>query len=418
LVTIYSIYGIMAHLPIQNSVVYVLNSTPVIQALPTSAPPSPPTPCESGRLSPIPGDILPISPPELEPGPPKSVQRLASAVHVLQTEAIALSCLTKLYQTDSVAREGFHQAVDVITTSSKAKGKIVICGVGKSGHIAKKLVATMNSLKIHSTYLHPTEALHGDLGKVREDDVILLITFSGRTPELLQLIPHFNPKLPLVVMTSHTSPTTCEISKQWPQTILLPSPIHESETLSFGVSAPTTSTTMALALGDALAVAISNELHPSVSDVFLRNHPGGAIGATIKGPQKLSDLTVPYDSIPHVNENFRKPAQGVHIIMAGYQSPSGWVQCEHGVVPPRKIGRLQPDDMNLDAKEIDGLVVPLEEWIEASADLDVGRVIEWISNLRDSIPCGDHVYSDDAVVAAIVDGEISGLVEVGTIMKG
>jgi len=235
-------------------------------------------------MSPVPDEMMPATPPSMHDPYLKHDQRLTTAVHVLGTEARALSYLTRLYEIDPVARGAFSQAVDVITKCMEQRGAIVICGVGKSGCIAKKIVATMNSLRISASFLHPTNALHGDLGKVGDYDVILMITFSGRTPELLQLIPHLNSSLPLLVVTAHTHPSTCAIVNARPDTILLPAPIHESESQSFGVSAPTTSTTISLALGDALAVAVSNELHSSVAAVFARYHPGGATGHATQGP--------------------------------------------------------------------------------------------------------------------------------------
>ena len=213
----------------------------------------------------------------------RSDKRLATAVHVLSTEATALSHLTRLYANDPIAREGFHQAIEIATQCMKHRGKIIICGIGKSGCVSKKLVATMNSLGIAAIFLHPTDALHGDLGKVADHDIIILISFSGRTPELLQLLPHLNPVLPLLVITSHTRPDKCAIFNQRPDAILLPAPIHESESNSFGVPTPTTSTTVALALGDALAIAVSDELRLSVAEVFHKYHPGGAIGQSAQG---------------------------------------------------------------------------------------------------------------------------------------
>ena len=103
--------------------------------------------------------------------------------------------LTKLYSTDDIARDGFNSAVEAITQRQGEEGKngkVVVIGVGKSGHIAKKLVATFNSLAIQAVFMHPTEALHGDLGQIGRNDTLLLITFSGKTPELLMLLPHLD----------------------------------------------------------------------------------------------------------------------------------------------------------------------------------------------------------------------------------
>ena len=353
-------------------------------------------------------------PPVIRDSCPTFSQRLSSAVHVLGTEATALSHLTRLYETDPVARGGFNSAVEAISRFKGDKGKLVMSGVGKSGHIAKKLVATMNSLKIHATYLHPTEALHGDLGKVGKYDTILLITFSGKTPELLSLLPHFDASLPLIVMTSHTHPSTCEIMKHRPDTILLPAPIHKSETDSFGFSAPTTSTTMALALGDALAVVISNELHLNVAAVFSQNHPGGAIGQAFKGPQKISDLAIPFSEIPEVG---KIAMTGAHILMSAYQSETGWVR--HGddiVVPPRRIRRMLPLDMDEPATMIEGLMVPSKEWVSFPAEIDLPRAKEWIKSMRRTASSGENRYNDDGILVTTVDGEVSGVLEIGELM--
>lgn len=332
---------------------------------------------------------------------------------MLSTEATALSHLTRLYETDPVARAGFSDSVSAITRCMSLRGKIVVCGVGKSGHIAKKLVATMNSLKISATFLHPTEALHGDLGKVGDDDVILLITFSGRTPELLSLLPHFDSSLPLLIITSHVKRETCAIIDARPDAILLPAPIHESEVLSFGVSAPTTSTTIALALGDALAVTVSDELHPSVAAVFGKNHPGGAIGQTYQGPKTVLELAVPIENIPDVRENI-VDVKAVHVIMAGYQSQSGWVRVgNEGVASPRRIGRLLPADMNKAISEVRNLTVASSRSIPIQADMGVEEACKWILEERQENP---RYFEDDAVLAVLDNSSCVGLLEVGMLL--
>jgi D-arabinose 5-phosphate isomerase GutQ len=310
--------------------------------------------------------------------------------------------------------------VKAITRFQGDKGKLVICGIGKSGHIAKKLVATMNSLKIHATYLHPTEALHGDLGKVGKHDTILLITFSGKTPELLSLLPHFDSSLPLIVMTSHTHPSTCEIVKHRPDTILLPAPIHQSETDSFGFNAPTTSTTMALALGDALAVVISNELHINVQAVFSQNHPGGAIGQAIKKPQKISDVAIRFKNIPQIGTGPISigAMTGAHILMSAYRSKSGWVR--HGndlIASPSHIKTLRPgDDMDEPVMCIEGLMVASKEWISIPAETDLEQAKDWIKSMRRTSSSAEAKFGDDAILATIVDGEVDGVMEVGDLM--
>ena len=113
-----------------------------------------------------------------------------------------------------------------------------------------------------------------------QNDTILIITFSGRTPELLNLLPHLSLKTALIALTSHTTSSTCPLFKSRSRhlSILLPAPIPISEVESFGVAAPTTSTTVSLALTDALAMAVARRLHLDPAAIFQGYHPGGVIG--------------------------------------------------------------------------------------------------------------------------------------------
>ncbi|OKL61189.1 hypothetical protein UA08_03408 [Talaromyces atroroseus] len=230
---------------------------------------------------------------------------LNTALHVITTERDALSHLELLYRTNDLAQKNIDRAVAELVRTIKRGGKLVVCGVGKSGKIGRKLEATMNSVGIHSVFLHPTEALHGDLGMIRpvryittllsretktntpQLDTLLLISFSGRTPELLLMLPHIPQTVPVIAITSHAHPSTCPLlSFNSPDmTILLPAPLHIDEETSFGLAAPTSSTTVALALGDALALATAQSLHTlpgqGPSEIFKGYHPGGAIGAAV-----------------------------------------------------------------------------------------------------------------------------------------
>ncbi|TVY29217.1 Arabinose 5-phosphate isomerase [Lachnellula hyalina] len=397
------------HHPVQNSEVYVLNSSHA-PSMPPPSPPSLATPCE--ELSSSLTDLCSITPPEPQESCSKFNSRLTNAVHVLSTEATSLSRLTMLYETDPIARRGFNSAVETITRYGGRKGKVLVCGVGKSGHIGVKLVATFLSLKIPAVFLHPTEALHGDLGAVNDHDTILFISNSGKTGELLALLPHFDTSLPTIIMTSHTHPSNCEIIKQRPGTILLPAPIHISETDAFGVNAPTISTTMALALGDALAIAVSRELHSNLASVFLKNHPGGAIGAAIQAPKKLSDMAISLIDMPEVSSTFTFS----RVLLSAYQSTTGWArQGSDVVVSPRRIKKLRATDMEEPAVCVRGLMVPRCEWIPVSADMDVSEAVEWIERTRRSL--GDARFGDDAILVTMDEDEVCGVVEIGEVLS-
>lgn len=112
-------------------------------------------------------ETLPLTPP-LSANDPEGTRLLSRAVNVLSTAATALSQVTILYQSDHVAREGLLQAVEVMTTAQSHGGKLIVCGVGKSGLVGRKIVATMKSLGIASSFLHASEALHGDLGDIKK----------------------------------------------------------------------------------------------------------------------------------------------------------------------------------------------------------------------------------------------------------
>ncbi|KAL6866016.1 hypothetical protein ACO1O0_002116 [Amphichorda felina] len=257
---------------------------------------------QPGKALPLsPRTVLPPSPPSASPpkieSPRASLdglgyddgdssprqRRVADGLNVLMTEANALKRLALFYDEDPAAQAQFSKAVETIAWSQAAGSKLVVTGVGKSGHIGRKLVSTFQSLGVPAVFLHPTEALHGDLGLVGRGDTLMFVSFSGKTPELLLLLPHLPASMRVVVLTSHTRRDACELLGARPGGVLLPAPIPEPETCSFGVAAPTTSTTVALALGDALAIATAKELHrDDVPSVFARHHPGGSIGASLK----------------------------------------------------------------------------------------------------------------------------------------
>ena len=138
---------------------------PLANTPPRSSSPSP-SPVSLKRKR-APSDAELLTPP-LTADDPKGTRLLSRAVHVLSTAATALSQVTFLYQSDHVARHGLLQAVEVITKNSEAGGKLIVCGVGKSGLVGRKIVATMKSLGIASSFMHAAEALHGDLGDIRK----------------------------------------------------------------------------------------------------------------------------------------------------------------------------------------------------------------------------------------------------------
>ncbi|KAK4580107.1 hypothetical protein LTR86_000310 [Recurvomyces mirabilis] len=233
---------------------------------------------------------------------------LDRAVQVLATETAALAAITELYRTSAIAQQGLRTAVDAILEAQRTANKLVICGVGKSAYIAQKLTATCKSLSIRASFLHACEAVHGDLGDVRAGDVLLFVSYSGKTPELLNLLPHLPAGITTMALSSHVQVTDCPLLCDAEVGILLPAPIPEREETTFGVAAPTTSTTVALAVADMLALTVADEMHRDRKDaVFKRNHPGGAIGinerAAVKRKRRGDDVVALELPSPSISGN-------------------------------------------------------------------------------------------------------------------
>jgi len=189
---------------------------------------------------------------------------LATAAQVLEQEGSALVRMAQNLPDDFVA---------AVQSILGIKGRIILSGIGKSGHIARKIAATLASTGTPAYFVHPAEASHGDLGMVTQDDLCLLLSNSGETSELGDLINHTRRfSIPMIGMSSKPDSTLMRAADL---RLTLP---QEPEAGS-GI-APTTSTTMALALGDALAMALM-EQRGFLSEHFRTYHPGGKLGAQL-----------------------------------------------------------------------------------------------------------------------------------------
>ena len=173
--------------------------------------------------------------------------------------------------------EDFARAVDLILG---ATGRVIVSGMGKSGHVGRKIAATLASTGTPAQFVHPAEASHGDLGMVTQADVALVLSNSGETPELADLIAHTRRfSIPLIGVASRPGST---LLRQADVALVLPA---APEACGSGI-VPTTSTTMTLALGDALAVALM-EHRQFTPEHFRTFHPGGKLGALLA---KVGDL--------------------------------------------------------------------------------------------------------------------------------
>jgi arabinose-5-phosphate isomerase len=214
----------------------------------------------------------------------QNVTILDIAARVLETEADALHYMAKNIAPD------FPSAVRAIL---ECKGRVIVSGIGKSGHIGRKIAATLASTGTPSYFVHCAEASHGDLGMVSSDDICVLISNSGETAELCDMVYHTKRfSIPMIGISSNPDSTLMQAADYCLALPKLP------EACSIGM-VPTTSTTLTLAMGDALAVALMEQRHFAPED-FGIYHPGGKLGAQMR---KVSELMHSGDDIPLLEED-------------------------------------------------------------------------------------------------------------------
>jgi arabinose-5-phosphate isomerase len=208
---------------------------------------------------------------------------LAAARRVLTTASEALIGLADALNGD------FTQAVGLMLA---AKGRIIVSGMGKSGHVARKIAATFSSTGTPAYFVHPAEASHGDMGAITRQDVLLLLSWGGETAELSDLITYAKRnRIPIVAIGANPDST---LIKAADVRLVLP---RAPEACPMGL-APTTSTTMMLSLGDALAVALMERKGFS-ADQYRDFHPGGSLGRALI---RVSDLMHSGDAVPLAHE--------------------------------------------------------------------------------------------------------------------
>jgi arabinose-5-phosphate isomerase len=209
---------------------------------------------------------------------------IREAKDVLRIEAEGIYGLIDRVGTD------FAEAVQWIY---KARGRVIVTGIGKSGIVGRKIVATLNSTGTQSLFLHPVEAMHGDLGMVSSDDIVLVLSSSGETDELKMILPTLKDLgTRIICFTGNTAST---LGRNSDLTVYAG---VEREACPFGL-APTASTTAMLALGDALCVALINMRKFQPAD-FRRCHPGGVLGERLRVPIEIIMRTG--SSVPRVQE--------------------------------------------------------------------------------------------------------------------
>ncbi len=258
-----------------------------------------------------------------------------TAKRVIRTEAEALNALADALD------ENFRRAIDLLAAT---KGRVIITGIGKSGHIANKIAATLASTGTPAQFVHPAEASHGDLGMITSADVVLAISNSGEAPELANLVTYSRRfSIPLIGITSNA---TSSLGVQSDVVLLLP---KLPEACGTGV-VPTTSTTMTLAMGDALAVALM-ENRAFTAEHFRDFHPGGKLGAKLS---RVSDLMHTGTAMPLVGIGAAMPealseigSKGFGVV--GVINNDGKLQ---GIITNGDIGRHLEGLSTLSAREV------------------------------------------------------------------
>ena len=209
---------------------------------------------------------------------------LSLAREVLATEAEAITALALRLGTP------FVETVRLIL---ECRGRVVVSGIGKSGHVARKIAATLASTGTPAFFVHAAEAGHGDLGMITPQDVVLLLSNSGETDELVSLTPHLKRQgARIVALTGNEQSSLAQAAD-----VHLDAAV-DCEACPLGL-APTASTTAALALGDALAIALLDARGFSVED-FARSHPGGALGRKLF--TRVQDIMITGDALPIVSD--------------------------------------------------------------------------------------------------------------------
>ena len=209
---------------------------------------------------------------------------ISSALKVIEIESNAVKSLSNQIKSD------FE---DLCSNILNARGKLILMGVGKSGHIAQKISATLSSTGTASFFIHPTEAAHGDLGMIDKEDSILILSNSGETKEIIEILPALKRSTPNIFTLTNNNQST--IAKAGTINLMIKA---DEEACPLDL-APTSSTTIALVFGDALAIALL-EARGFSKDDFAKSHPAGQLGKKLT--TLVQDLAVMNEKAPMVDQ--------------------------------------------------------------------------------------------------------------------
>jgi len=301
-------------------------------------------------------------------------QTISRAEEVLRIEAESI--LQLIGRLDG----NFSRAVDIIYRS---QGRLIVTGIGKSGLIGKKIVATMTSTGTQALFLHPVEGLHGDLGIVTKDDVVLAISNSGETEEVNRIISSVRKiGAPLISFTGNPSSTMARASDAVVDVGV------EREACPFGL-APTSSSTATLAMGDALAVALIDKHKFSEKD-FYKFHPGGSLGQRLRA--KVRDVMISGSAIPQVYAG----TSVIDAISVLDEQNKGFILVTDqlnrllGILTDGDVRRLVRKGISIQEKQIDEIMTSSPKTIKDNWSL--ARTIEFMQ-------------TDEITALAVVNGD-------------
>jgi arabinose-5-phosphate isomerase len=207
-------------------------------------------------------------------------------------ETLEIEAQAILSAKERFSSEQIQGLADIFNILVKTGGNFIFCGVGKSGFIGQKLASTFCSLGLPSFFLHPTEALHGDLGRVRKEDAIVFISKSGTTEEIMKMLPFLviEKNLRIGLLGNLDSPLKTHVEISFDCSVVKEACLNNQ--------APTTSSTLALAVGDAMAVLFEKVTGLS-KEGFAINHPGGILGKSLR--LHVKDLMIPFSQCPIIS---------------------------------------------------------------------------------------------------------------------
>jgi len=223
----------------------------------------------------------------------QTAEIILKAIRVLEVESTAISEFSGRLQKGPVGAL-FLKAIQYFQEVLDRHGKIIVTGLGKSGKVGQKIAATLCSTGSLAVYLHPTEGLHGDIGLVRSSDIILALSYTGNTEELVRLVPSFKQMgVRVIGLGGNSHSSLASLCDLWIDASV------PSEACPYNL-VPTTSTTLALAIGDAIAITLM-QLRGFDSQAFAENHPGGSLGRRLS--LKVEDLMHSGDAVAVVGSD-------------------------------------------------------------------------------------------------------------------